>query len=82
MQFTKLIALVAITGLAINASAYSDGTLRRGYTVAANDTTAVSEAQPTQGVVILNTNTNTNSASNAAKADAARKRRLRFPQPW
>lgn len=55
MQFTKLIAILAITSTAIVANAQN---------------AAVSEAQPSQGVVILNTNTNTNSASNAAKANA------------
>jgi hypothetical protein len=69
MQFTKLIAIIAITSLGLAAQA-QDGTLRRGTLVAANDTTAVSEAQPSQGVVILNTNTNTNTATNAAKANA------------
>jgi hypothetical protein len=70
MQFSKFVAIIAILGVGLQANAYTDGSLRRGYTVAQNDTTAVSESQPTQGVVILNTNTNTNSASNAAKANA------------
>lgn len=55
MQFNKLVAMIAILGMGLQAYA---------------QTNAVSESQPTQGVVILNTNTNTNSASNAAKAGA------------
>ena len=67
MQFHKLVAIVAILTLAVNANA-NDGTLRRGYTVAQNDTTIVNDPQPTQGVVILNSNTNTNSNSSASAA--------------
>jgi hypothetical protein len=66
MKFNKLVAVIAIASLSLQANAYSDGSLRRSTTVAQNDTTVVSESQPAQGVVILNSNTNSN--SNAAVA--------------
>jgi len=66
MTFNKLVAVIAISTLAIQANAYSDGTLRRAVTVAQNDTTVITESEPAQGVVIMNSNTNTNSASAAA----------------
>ncbi len=63
MKFTKFIALIAITGLAINASAYQDGTLRR---VAQND-------EPTTGVVILNSNSNLNTSESTSRAEGTSK---------
>jgi hypothetical protein len=66
MKFNKLVAVIAITSLSLQANAYSDGSLRRSTTVAQNDSTLVAESQPSQGVVILNSNTNSN--SNAAVA--------------
>ncbi len=66
MKFNKLVAVIAIASLSLQANAYSDGSLRRSTTVAQNDSTVVSESQPSQGVVILNSNTNSN--SNAAVA--------------
>lgn len=65
MRFNNLVAVIAITTLAAQANAYSDGTLRRSVKVAQNDT-VVSETIPSQGVVIMNSNSNTNSNSAAA----------------
>ncbi len=53
MKFNVLVAIFAIAGLASTANAYSNGTLR----VAQNDTEVVTESQPAQGVVIMNSNT-------------------------
>jgi hypothetical protein len=63
MKFTSLVATIAIIAFAVNANAYSDGTLRRGsdVKVAQNDTTATSAKE-------VNININTNSAQAQAAA--------------
>jgi outer membrane protein W len=63
MKFTKLVATIAIIAFAVNANAYSDGTLRRGsdVKVAQNDTTATSTSTKE-----VNININTNSAQQAS----------------
>lgn len=63
MKFNVLVAIFAIAGLAGQANAYSDGTLRTATQVAQNDTEVVTESQPAQGVVILNSNSNTAATS-------------------
>ena len=70
MQFNKLVAVIAILGLSFQANAYSDGTLRRSVQVAQNDTTVVTESEPAQGVVIMNSNTSTNTTPSSASSAA------------
>jgi opacity protein-like surface antigen len=70
MQFNKLVAVIAILGLSLQANAYSDGTLRRSVQVAQNDTTVVTESEPAQGVVIMNSNTSTNTTPSSASSAA------------
>jgi len=67
MKFNKMVAVIAIFSMAAQAHAYSDGSLRRSVTVAANDTAVVTESEPTQGVVIMNSNTNTSDTAAVAQ---------------
>jgi len=72
MKFTNLIAVLAISAFAANASAYSDGTLRRSTSpdvVAQNDSTTTSKE--------VNININTN----AAQAQQAQPGVSAQPQP-
>src|SRR5437588_659225 len=56
MMFTKLVAIVAISGLAVTANA-GDGTLRRNVQVAQNDEATVETVTKTKEDINININT-------------------------
>lgn len=67
MKFHSLVAIFAISALAMQANAKADGTLRRTL-VAQNEITNTDyQPETTQGVVIMNTNTNSNAAQAVAQ---------------
>ncbi len=53
MKFNKLVAVIAIFSMAAQASAQTDGTLRRANVVAANDTTISVKARPLKALSFL-----------------------------